>query len=106
MVNKSIPLAILCILGGTCLSSAGERKDRPERNYTPIAWQDPESLPPVFRNHCTTNWWGGTYCEDHCGAGYQFYFCNNVSFGCCHVGLGYCDWNGSLRCAPGLLPPF
>jgi hypothetical protein len=70
--------------------------------FTPVDWQSPESLPPRFRNHCGTNFWAGRYCEDHCGLGYQFYFCSGHSFGCCHVGVGYCDWSGSLRCAPTL----
>ncbi len=79
-----------------------------ELNYTPVSaplvrvdWQDPMSLPPHFRNHCSfdvirSRW----FCSNHCGLDYQFYFCSPASFGCCHPGYGYCDWNGSLRCAP------
>jgi hypothetical protein len=77
-------------------------------NYTPIEaplvrvdWQDPALLPPRFRNHCGFDVTRGRWiCENHCGIDYQFYFCSPVSFGCCHTGYGYCDWNGSLRCAP------
>jgi hypothetical protein len=62
---------------------------------------DPESLPPHFRNHCTFDVIRGRWsCSNHCGLDYQFYFCSPASFGCCHPGYGYCDWNGSLRCAP------
>jgi hypothetical protein len=66
-----------------------------------VDWQDPALLPPRFRNHCTSSdWWGRPYCENHCGRGYEFYFCSPESFGCCHVGYGYCDWHGHLRCHP------
>jgi hypothetical protein len=79
-----------------------------ELNYTPIGaplvhvdWQDPNSLPPHFRTHCSFDVIRGRwFCSNHCGLDYQFYFCSPASFGCCHPGYGYCDWNGSLRCAP------
>ena len=68
---------------------------------TRVDWQDPALLPRRFRNHCTSSdWWGRPYCENHCGRGYEFYFCSPDSFGCCHVGYGYCDWHGQLRCHP------
>ena len=68
---------------------------------TRVDWQDPALLPRRFRNHCTSSdWWGRPYCENHCGRGYEFYFCSPDSFGCCHVGYGYCDWHGELRCHP------
>jgi hypothetical protein len=77
-----------------------------ELNYTPVEapllrmdWQDPTILPPHFRNHCGFIR-GRWVCSNHCGIDYQFYFCSPASFGCCHTGYGYCDWNGSLRCAP------
>jgi hypothetical protein len=64
-------------------------------------WQDPATLPPRFRNHCSIDSWSGrAYCADHCGLGYQFYYCTPASFGCCRVGYGYCDWHGHLRCHP------
>jgi hypothetical protein len=74
------------------------------RSLTRIDWQTPEQLPPRFRNHCSVGFWHNRYCSDHCGVGYQFYYCSQESFGCCHTGVGYCDWNGRLRCAPNLLP--
>ena len=77
-----------------------------ELNYTPtgaplvhVDWQDPTMLPPHFRNHCGFVR-GRWICSNHCGIDYQFYYCSPASFGCCHTGYGYCDWNGSLRCAP------
>jgi hypothetical protein len=72
-------------------------------NFPHSPWTAPESLPLQFRNHCFYTWWQGPYCADHCGLGYQFYYCSNHSYGCCHLGLGYCDWNGALRCAPSFL---
>jgi hypothetical protein len=63
-------------------------------------WQDPAALPRQFRNHCAADWWGRPYCSDHCGRGYQLYYCSPDSFGCCHVGYGYCDDRGHLRCHP------
>jgi len=66
-----------------------------------VDWQPPWSLPPWFRNHCHYDpTHGRAYCANHCGPGYQFYFCSPESFGCCHPGYGYCDWKGHLRCAP------
>jgi hypothetical protein len=64
-------------------------------------WQGPLALPPRFRNHCAIdNASGRPYCSDHCGFEYQFYYCNQQSFGCCRIGFGYCDWRGLLRCHP------
>ena len=66
-----------------------------------VDWQEPSSLPPRFRNHCSYDVdHGRWYCSNHCGIDYQFYFCSPASFGCCHPGYGYCDWKGRLRCAP------
>ncbi len=79
-----------------------------ELNYSPLPaalfgadWQGPEQLPPRYRNHCSVDRLSGrVYCSDHCGADFQFYYCTPESFGCCHIGHGYCDWNGFLRCHP------
>jgi hypothetical protein len=66
-----------------------------------VDWQEPQSLPRRFRNHCAHDTFNGLpYCSDHCGRDYQFYFCSRQSFGCCRIGFGYCDWNGLLRCHP------
>jgi hypothetical protein len=69
-----------------------------------VDWQSPQTLPRRFRNHCSYDGYGGyggrSYCSDHCGSDYQFYYCSHASFGCCRVGSGYCDWSGFLRCHP------
>jgi hypothetical protein len=64
-------------------------------------WQYPWQLPPRFRNHCGFEYFTARpFCPNHCGSYYQFYFCSQASFGCCHLGRGYCDWSGLLRCSP------
>jgi hypothetical protein len=101
LAAKSIfALALVAGLMWSSLLCAGEL------NYTPVEaplvrvdWQDPALLPPHFRNHCGFIH-GRWVCANHCGIDYQFHFCSPASFGCCHTGYGYCDWNGSLRCAP------
>jgi hypothetical protein len=66
-----------------------------------VDWQDPQSLPPLLRNHCAYDRLSGRmYCSDHCGFEYQAYYCSPRSFGCCRISFGYCDWNGLLRCHP------
>jgi len=66
-----------------------------------VDWQDPAALPRQLRNHCTTESWSRRpYCADHCGRGFQVYYCSRDSFGCCRVGHGYCDDRGHLRCHP------
>jgi hypothetical protein len=66
-----------------------------------IDWQSPPQLPPPFRNHYSYEYFTGRpYCSNHCGIDYQFYYCGDISFGCCHLGRGYCDWHGILRCHP------
>jgi hypothetical protein len=66
-----------------------------------IDWQYPWQLPPRFRNHCGFGYFTARpFCSDHCGGDYQFYYCSQASFGCCHLGRGYCDWSGLLRCHP------
>jgi hypothetical protein len=62
---------------------------------------DPAFLPRRFRNHCRFDvTFGRFYCSDHCGSDYQIYYCSRGSFGCCHIGVGYCDSYGLLRCRP------
>jgi len=97
---KALLLSILAILAGAGAASAGKAAGlAPASDLVHIDWQVPEQLPPPFRNHCTVeNFTARPYCSNHCGADYQFYYCSPVSFGCCHLGHGYCDWNGVLRC--------
>jgi hypothetical protein len=50
-------------------------------------------------NHCSYDPTHGYYfCSNHCGADYEFYVCSPRSFGCCRIGVGYCDYLGFLRC--------
>jgi hypothetical protein len=116
VVKKSAFAFLLSVVfAWTGLTSAGFAVPAANINYTVINtdgpsaaapltrvdWQGPLSLPPGFRNHCVYHMFRGRYyCENHCGMHYQFFFCQPGSFGCCHVGHGYCDWDGMLRCAP------
>jgi hypothetical protein len=66
-----------------------------------VDWQYPWQLPPRLRNHCAyEHFTARPYCSGHCGSDYQFFYCSQASFGCCHFGRGYCDWSGLLRCSP------
>jgi hypothetical protein len=67
------------------------------RSWTPLP-----PLPRRFQNHC--GYVNGAYvCADRCGPNYQIYFCSDWSFGCCHIGQGYCSADG-LRCSPHYFP--
>jgi len=65
------------------------------------SWAALPLLPRRYQNHC-----GGRdshyICADHCGVDYQVYYCSNTATGCCHIGEGYCDRTGKLRCMPAL----
>jgi hypothetical protein len=66
-----------------------------------VDWQYPWQLPPQFRNRCAYEYFTARpFCSNHCGSDYQFFYCSQASFGCCHLGRGYCDWSGLLRCHP------
>ncbi|HUD85717.1 MAG TPA: hypothetical protein VMR17_04655 [Xanthobacteraceae bacterium] len=101
----TVKVAAFALLAGIASVSGGATN---ELNLSPAPglliradWQEPAQLPPRFRNHCTfENFTGRPYCSDHCGIDYQFYYCSPASFGCCHLGHGYCDWGGLLRCHP------
>ena len=99
-----VALAVVAAVyvAGTSASSAGDAGFSPVRVPLLFAdWQEPLDLPPRFRNHCSFDISRGRYyCSDHCGFDYQFYYCSRDSFGCCHIGLGYCGWDGLLRCRP------
>jgi hypothetical protein len=99
---KALALAVLAAAVSAPAARAGEMNISPASGLVVrVDWQAPEQLPPRFRNHCTVeNFTSRPYCSDHCGIDYQFYFCSEASFGCCHLGHGYCDWNGVLRCHP------
>jgi hypothetical protein len=103
---KSFVLALaLGLLGCLAMTSAGAAAPSfvsPLRATVMEAdWQWPQFLPPGFRNHCAIDRFSGrAYCSNHCGPEYEFYFCSPLSFGCCRMGYGYCDWSGLLRCHP------
>jgi hypothetical protein len=89
------------------MATTGAAADRRgELQYSPIAqfsysWTAMPLLPRQLQNHC--GYYNGHFiCADHCGAEYQVYYCPNTASGCCHVGLGYCDGGGRLRCSPAL----
>ena len=66
-----------------------------------VDWQYPWQLPSRFRNHCAYERFAARpFCSSHCGNDYQFFYCSQASFGCCHLGRGYCDRSGLLRCSP------
>jgi hypothetical protein len=97
-----IPL-LLAVMASTCFGH-----DRSAaRNYSPAveqftySWVAMPLLPRRFQNHC--GYVDGHFvCADHCGVDYQVYACAPESSGCCHIGHGYCDGTGQLRCSPSL----
>lgn len=94
-------LAFALLLGAVGVHDAASADEFTPSGLVRVDWQGPQQLPPQWRNHCDVDRWSGRpYCADHCGIGYQFYYCSEGSFGCCHLGRGYCDRNGLLRCHP------
>jgi hypothetical protein len=94
-------LALICLATGPAGATAAHRIPPDSRPVVLADWQYPDSLPERFRNHCSAEYFTGRpYCADHCGSGYQFFYCSEGSFGCCHLGRGYCDLHGILRCSP------
>jgi hypothetical protein len=102
MAVKFAALVLAAWFGLVSVSSAAALDVSPGTgSVIRVDWQEPPLLPRQFRNHCSVDAFSGRpYCANHCGGGYQFYFCSQPSFGCCHLGRGYCDWRGHLRCAP------
>jgi hypothetical protein len=97
---KTFSVAVLACIAWASACSAGEPIYSPGLLLR-AGWQEPQFLPGRFHNHCRFDVTHARYyCSDHCGANYQFYYCSRESFGCCHVGVGYCDWDGLLRCRP------
>jgi len=94
--------ALFIAMAATCMAS-----ERVERGYPPAvvqfsySWVAMPLLPRRYQNHC--GYYNGHFtCADHCGADYQIYYCSESATGCCHVGQGYCDAVGRLRCSPAL----
>jgi hypothetical protein len=94
--------AVLCLAWFSAQASAGwmaAPRGADRDLIVRVDWQYPWQLPPRFRNHCRYDLFTARlYCSDHCGADYQFYYCSEASFGCCHLGRGFCDPSGLLRC--------
>jgi hypothetical protein len=95
--------ALLAAMAATC--AAADR--RAEGRYSPAmeqftySWAAMPLLPRRYLNHCGD--YGGHFvCADHCGVDYQIYYCSKAATGCCHIGEGYCDHTGKLRCMPAL----
>jgi len=99
--GQTFALAVLLALTAAGGAEAWSLRPPAARAVVDVDWQDPRFLPRRFRNHCAFDAYRRRpYCANHCGAGYQFYYCSRVSFGCCQVGFGYCDRAAKLRCAP------
>jgi hypothetical protein len=83
--------ALLVVMATTGM--AADR--RVELQYSPAVpqytWASRAAMPPL-----------PVRLQNHCGADYQVYFCPATASGCCHIGLGYCDSAGRLRCSPAL----
>jgi hypothetical protein len=99
---KILLLAMLACFAVASAADAGPAARLPAHGFLVEAdWQSPPMLPRRFRNHCVFDANPArSYCSNHCGFDYQFYYCSHASFGCCRIGFGYCDWNGLLRCHP------
>jgi hypothetical protein len=97
---KTVLLAVVALF--LCLSCchAGEVVLSPRDGvWTLFDRHGAEYLPPKFRNHCGFHN-GRFYCAHHCGPTYEFFYCSRISYGCCHIGDGYCDYRGFLACRP------
>jgi hypothetical protein len=96
---KALLLAALASMACGIAGHAGELNYSPGGPVLLADWQEPAFLPRQFRNHCGFVH-GHFACANHCGPEFQFYYCSRDSFGCCHIGYGYCDYFGVLRCHP------
>jgi len=101
-MTKAFVLVLLAYVVGTHIVTAASARILPAPGSAILVdWQYPQWLPPRFRNRCSIEYFTGRpYCSNHCGRDYQFFYCSESSFGCCHLGRGYCDVNGLLRCSP------
>jgi hypothetical protein len=96
-------LALVAVMAtaGVAADRRGELQYSPAVEQFSWSWAAMPLLPRRYQNHCGYS--DGHYvCADHCGGDYQVYYCPISASGCCHVGLGYCDAAGKLRCAPAL----
>jgi hypothetical protein len=102
MTARFVAFAVLNVLAAMPAASAMEMDSSAAAGIlVRVDWQTPLQLPPRFRNHCAVDSFSGRpFCSNHCGSDYQFYYCSSASFGCCHIGHGYCARNELLRCTP------
>jgi hypothetical protein len=106
-------MTVTMTVAGTVMCAATDL--RVERRYSPAveryyssgieqfsySWAAMPLLPRRLQNHC--GYFNGHYvCADHCGTDYQVFYCGGLATGCCHVGRGYCEAGGALRCMPAL----
>jgi hypothetical protein len=95
--------ALLAATAATCAAAdrRGDWRYSPAVEQFTYSWAAMPLLPRRLQNHC--GYYNGHYiCADHCGIDYQVYYCGGLTTGCCHIGRGYCDWNGNLHCSPTL----
>ncbi len=102
-------LVLVALLLATSASAGLGQERFNDRRYSPAVeqytygWAAMPLLPRRLQNHC--GYYRGHFvCADHCGLDYQVYFCTRHASGCCHIGQGYCDDSGHLRCDPPLFP--
>jgi hypothetical protein len=95
--------ALLAAMAATCAASEqwSERRQSGAMGQFTYSWVTMPLLPRRFQNHCGYRD-GRFICADYCGVDYQIYYCSRTVTGCCHIGLGYCDGTGKLRCSPAL----
>ena len=95
--------ALLATMAATRAASEQwpERRQSGAMEQFTYSWVTMPLLPRRFQNHCGYRD-GHFICADHCGIDYQIYYCSRTVTGCCHIGLGYCDSTGQLRCSPAL----
>jgi hypothetical protein len=100
---KTLIWVVAMLVATATISVAAEK--RTERHRAAAIEQFSSSLAPMpllprrHQNHCGYHD-GHFVCADHCGVDYQIYFCSRTATGCCHIGRGYCDDTGKLRCSP------
>jgi len=102
---KGLMCGAALVAASVVTSAASEQRAVP-RDSSAFAqftygWAAMPPLPRRYQNHCIVHD-GRFVCSDHCGVDFQIYYCSKTVTGCCHVGRGYCDGTGKLRCSPAL----
>ena len=97
-----VPALLLAVTpAGAGYERDAARRFSPAVEQFTYSWVAMPLLPRRLQNHCGF-YYGHYICADHCGFEYQVYFCSKTATGCCHVGHGWCDDAGHLRCSPTL----